>query len=214
MAEGRTEATLLARPALLREGPGPSRLGAIFRTGPSKSPPHPHNLSHSPVARVTSRGAGRVQARRSFGRGHRGLPLNPGVPQHFLPFQRRLPSCTQLTAALLYNQLTAVLHRFSILIASLCERRRAPVNGEAAVRLESRRGGGDTRKGLKGSQCAPGRLLLFFLKKRIPQPLSPRPSFCLSYWSPESAGCPQPWEACHPLPPLTRASQPAPDPVP
>lgn len=28
-------------------------------------------------------------------------------------------------AALLYKQLTAVLHRFSILIASLCERRRA-----------------------------------------------------------------------------------------
>lgn len=112
--------------------------------GPGKPPsaPHPGNLSSSSVAKVTSRGAGRVQAGRSLGQGHRRLPLNPGLPQHFLPFQRQLPSCTQLTAALLYNQLTAVLHRFSILIASLCERRRAPVNGEAAARLESRRGGG------------------------------------------------------------------------
>lgn len=75
------------------------------------------------------------------GRGCGSRPLHPGLPQHFLPFGGQLPSCAPHTAALLHNQLTAVLHRFSILIASLCERCRALVNGEAAEQLERRRGG-------------------------------------------------------------------------
>lgn len=146
------------------------------------------------------------------------MPLNPGLPQHFLPF-RQPPSCTRHTAALPYNQLTAVLHRFSILIASLCERRRAPVNGEAAARLGSRRGG-DTQRGLKGSQCAQGGLPLFLLnKKRTPLPLtapapapaSPAPAGSLKGGSPPTRPSPGPLGAASsPAPPQEPSPSPSP----